>query len=322
MALALENAARKTKVPIYWVNSGWSESDGTTEAYHAAARDLCPSVHYREVDGRPADVRFSIWSVADLFISFSDNIQETFGLTPLEAMAAGLPCVVTDWDGYRDTVRHGEDGFRVPTVAPAAGEGFDLTYRHAVGWLRYTEYVGATAQFTAIDFAAATEAILALVENADLRRALGAQGKARVRALFDWAAIVPQYQALWADQNARRAAAAPQGPIFDNPFRPDPFRLFAAYPTRSLAADWRVSVSPGMTWPEAEALLSRPIAAYGSVNRPSLEESEQILAWLADRPGASVADIIQLFPAGRRSSIARGLLWIARFGVISLQPPG
>jgi len=28
-------------------------------------------------------------------------------------MAAGLPCVVTDWDGYKDTVRHGEDGFRV-----------------------------------------------------------------------------------------------------------------------------------------------------------------------------------------------------------------
>ena len=31
--------------------------------YHDGARALCPSVHYREVDGRPADVRFSIWSV-------------------------------------------------------------------------------------------------------------------------------------------------------------------------------------------------------------------------------------------------------------------
>ena len=66
------------------------------------------------VDGRPADTRFSIWSVADIFISFSDNIQETFGLTPVEAMAAGLPSVVTDWDGYRDTVRHGIDQHFVP----------------------------------------------------------------------------------------------------------------------------------------------------------------------------------------------------------------
>ena len=28
-------------------------------------------------------------------------------------MAAGLPVVVSDWDGYRDTVRDGVDGFRI-----------------------------------------------------------------------------------------------------------------------------------------------------------------------------------------------------------------
>ena len=42
-------------------------------------------------------------------------MQETFGLTPLEAMAAGLPCVVSDWNGYRDTVRLFLEG--VPTNA-------------------------------------------------------------------------------------------------------------------------------------------------------------------------------------------------------------
>ena len=50
--------------------------------------------------------------------SLSDNMQETFGLTPIEAMAAGLPSVVSDWDGYRDTVQHREHGFRIPTLAP------------------------------------------------------------------------------------------------------------------------------------------------------------------------------------------------------------
>jgi len=321
MALALEQAAQRAKTPIYWVTSGWSESDDDTEAYHKAVRALCPSVHYRAVDGRPPDVRFSIWSVADFFISFSDNIQETFGLTPVEAMAAGLPCVVTDWDGYRDTVRHAEDGFRIPTVAPAPGEGFDLAYRHASGWLRYTEYVGAAAQFTAIDLAAAAEAICALADNPDLRRSLGAQARRRARTTFDWSAIVPQYQALWADQNARRAAAPAQAPVFDNPYRPDPFRLFAAYPSRALTDDWRAVLNRGMTWPRAKALLSNPLADYGAVNRPTLEESEQIVAWLADRPGARVGDISREFPAIRRGAIARGLLWIARFGVIALEPP-
>jgi glycosyltransferase involved in cell wall biosynthesis len=321
MALALEKAAQHSKTPIYWVNSGWAATDAESASYHQASRALCPSVHYREVDGRPPDVRFAIWSVADFFISFSDNIQESFGLTPVEAMAAGLPCVVTDWDGYRDTVRHAETGFCVPTLAPAPGEGFDLAYRHANTWLSYTDYVGAAAQFTAVDFAASTEAISALVLNPSLRLAMGAQAKARARAVFDWSVVVPQYQALWADQNARRRATPPQAPIYNNPYRPDPFTLFATYPTHSLSADWRATVSPGLAWPEAKALLSGPLAAYGNANRPSLEESEQIVTWLADRPGARVSEIAELFPAGRRSAIARGLLWIARFGVIALQPP-
>src|SRR5258708_11547844 len=33
----------------------------------------------------------------------------------IEAMAAGVPQVVSDWSGYRDIVVHGETGFRVQT---------------------------------------------------------------------------------------------------------------------------------------------------------------------------------------------------------------
>jgi glycosyltransferase involved in cell wall biosynthesis len=321
MALALERAARRLDQPIYWVNSGWAAEEPWIPDFHAATRALCPSVQYRVVDGRPADVRFSIWSVADAFISFSDNIQETFGLTPVEAMAAGLPCVVTDWDGYRDTVRDGEDGFTIDTVAPAPGDGFDLSYWHANGWWNYTDYVGAAAQLTAIDFRQATEAICALAVNPGLRRKLGGQAQARARSVFDWSAIVPQYQALWADQNARRRAVeAPPG-IMNNPFRPDPFRLYASYPTRHLAKDWQAQLAPAIDWPAAKSLLAGPLAAYGGINRPSLDEAEQIVAWLATRPGALVSEIAELFPAWRQPAISRGLLWIARFGVIELRPP-
>ena len=71
------------------------------------------------LNGQDSQQRKTAWASADIFCSLSDNIQESFGLTPVEAMAAGLPCVVSDWDGYRDTVRHGEDGFRVDTAMPA-----------------------------------------------------------------------------------------------------------------------------------------------------------------------------------------------------------
>jgi hypothetical protein len=150
---------------------------------------------------------------------------------------------------------------------------------------------------------------------------MGARAKARAKAVFDWSAIIPQYQALWAELNARRAAAPVQAPVTDDPFRPDPFRLFASYPTRHLASDWRVSLTPGLDWPAAKAVLASPLAAYSLVNRPDLSECEQIVAWLQDRPDARVAEVAAIFPPVRRSAISRGLLWIARFGVLDLRPP-
>jgi glycosyltransferase involved in cell wall biosynthesis len=322
MALSLERVAKKTGKPIYWVNAGWSPSAKDEETYHAQTRELCPSVEYRSVDGRPPDVRFSIWSVADLFISLSDNIQETFGLTPIEAMAAGLPCVVTDWDGYKDTVRNGEDGFRVATVAPAPGEGADFAYWFDNHWLNYDNYVGAVGQLTAIDYAQAEVALTALVENPDLRRRMGESARARARAVFDWAAIIPQYQALWGEQNARRLAAKPAAASRNNPFRPDPFTLFQSYPSRHLSGSARVALARGMTWEEAHRLLTHPLASYSSFHRPTLHEARQVIEFLAGRDGATVDETAEVVPQPRRSFVRRGLLWLARYGLITMGGEG
>lgn len=318
MAIALERAARRTGRPICWVNAGWAADEKDEASYHAQSRDLCPSVLYRNVDGRPLDVRFSIWSVADFFISFSDNIQETYGLTPVEAMAAGLPCVVTDWDGYKDTVRHGVDGFRVPTIAPPPGEGTDIAYWFENQWMNYDHYVGATGQFTAIDYAEAEQSIAALVTQPDLRRQMGEAARQRAREVFDWAAVIPQHQALWAEQNARRLMAPPEPGSRDNPYRPDPFTLFQSYPSRHLTARTRVTLAPGMTFALAQPLLSRPMVAYSNLHRPTMAEVERMLALLADRGAATVAEVAQIAAPDRRGYVARGVLWLARYGVVVL----
>ncbi|HEV2530861.1 glycosyltransferase family 4 protein [Phenylobacterium sp.] len=322
MAIALERAAKATGKPIYWVNAGWSPSAKDEETYHAQTRELCPTVHYRSVDGRPPDVRFTIWSVADFFISFSDNIQETFGLTPIEAMAAGLPCVVTDWDGYKDTVRHGEDGFRIPTVAPPPGEGGDLAFWFANAWLNYDNYVGAAGQFTAIDYAEAEAAITTLVLNPDERRRMGENAKARAREVFDWAAIIPQYQALWAEQNARRLAAPPAPATRENPYKPDPFTLFQSYPTRHLSARTPLTLGPGVTWEMAEPLLRHALVNYSNFHRPTPEESRQMLALIAERPGVTVGEVAQAAGPARRAFVGRGVLWLARYGLITIGAEG
>lgn len=319
MAIALERAAQTTGKSIYWVNAGWALNAKEEDQYHANTRALCPSVHYRSVDGRPPDVRFSIWSAADFFISFSDNIQETFGLTPIEAMAAGLPCVVTDWDGYKDTVRQGEDGFRVPTTGPRPGEGLDLAYWFENHWLTYDHYVGAAGQFTAIDYERAVAGICMLVNNPDLRRRMGESGRKRAREVFDWAAIIPQYQALWAEQNARRLAARPPPLRRESPLRPDPFTLFQSYPTHHLQRDTRLRLADGMTWETAEAVLKGPLASYSNFQRPTLAEARQVIEFLAGRESATVDEVCAIIPAERRSFVARGVLWLARYGLITLE---
>ena len=62
---------------------------------------------------------------ADVVVSLADNPQETFGLTILEAAAAAKPVIASDYDGYRDLVRHGSTGFLVSTLD--SGEVDDIS---------------------------------------------------------------------------------------------------------------------------------------------------------------------------------------------------
>ena len=117
------------------------------------------------------------------FTSLSDNIQETFGLNPIEAMATGLPVVITDWDGYRDTLENGLQGIAIPTVSAAPGNGLGIASHYRSGRFSYGGFIARTAQFTAVDIDAATTAYARLIDDPELRRKMGAAGAARARSL-------------------------------------------------------------------------------------------------------------------------------------------
>ena len=324
MAMALERAAQISGKTIAWVQAGWSGSEAHEKRYHDETRRFCPSVLYKVVDGRKPEARFTIWSVGDIFLSLSDNIQETFGLTPVEAMAAGIPCVVSDWDGYRDTVRHGIDGFRAATYAPRAGAGNDLAYQHASDWVTYDQYVGAASQLTAVDIGDAATALVDLINNPDLRRRMGAAAKARARSVFDWSGVVPQYEALWAELNTRRQASparpAPRRDLAGNPRRLDPFLLFGGYATEWLTGSTVVTLTPGQSWSSVQELLKAQLAAYGGWALPKASELESVVETLSKTRQISVADLVGRVPAGRRPFVERGLLWLAKYQVITILP--
>lgn len=322
MYLALEEAARRQRGSrVILIECGWFANASLQAAFDEACAALCPSVQVVRLDGRDASARRTAWACADVFCSLADNIQETFGLTPIEAMAAGLPVVVSDWDGYRDTVRDKVDGFRIPTLMPPAGSGGDLSARHALNIDTYDRYCGYTAAFISVDVAAAADAFAALFASPDLRRNMGMAGQARARADYDWRSIIPQYQQLWSLLGDIRAKAAPvQQPRHPWPGRLDPFASFASYPTARLSPAAQV-VLIDSTVDAAKARFHR-MRALGMINYTqavvvTAAEAEAMIDSCA--AGArSAAEVSMPFPPERRAQIFRALAWLAKLGVVRI----
>lgn len=68
------------------------------------------------------------FSSAKALLHMAKDYREPFGLAPVEAQACGLPVITFDNGAMRETIKHGETGFVVKTVA----EVEDLIKRDAV----------------------------------------------------------------------------------------------------------------------------------------------------------------------------------------------
>jgi glycosyltransferase involved in cell wall biosynthesis len=240
MYQALELSAQQTTQKIVLIECGWHANDYTKKAYASAAKKTCPSVKVINLDGRIKQNRDNAWASTDVFCSLADNIQETFGITPIEAMAAGVPVVVSDWDGYKDTVRDGIDGYRIPTIMPAEGLGGDLAYRHAASIDNYDMYCGNSCMFISVDVQAAAKAFTKLFKSSGLRTKLGHAGRKRSKELYDWSVIIPKYEKLWSELNQIRESSKQLTSSKTWPARLDPFDSFRSYPTRQLTTDLKL----------------------------------------------------------------------------------
>jgi glycosyltransferase involved in cell wall biosynthesis len=323
MYQALEKAAQlNPSKKIVLVECGWFANDFIEKAYQSAAKLSCPSVRVVTLDGREAQNRTTAWASADVFCSLSDNIQETFGIVPIEAMAAGIPVVVSDWDGYKDTVRDGVDGFRIPTTMPGPGLGGDLALRHALEIDTYDMYCGHTCSFISVDVEATAIAFNQLFSSPELRKKMGEAGMERAREVYDWAAIIPQYEKLWDEQNEIRKAQGGSLKPLANPWpaRMDPFTAFSHYPTKLLNADTKLTLNDDSL--ETSINLLNDYRALAMVNfaklvLPSEDECQAILNAL-NRSTLSAGDIIQSVPAERHAFVFRALNWLLKIGILKV----
>lgn len=145
------------------------------------------------------DEKSQALAAADVFVSPADNLQETFGLSVIEAMAAELPVVVSDWNGYRDLVVNDHTGILIPTsMVKGSIQQIDSTDRsYMLGFLNYDNYVGLRSLEVVVDEDAFVHALLTLYRQPDLRSAWGVNGRLRWQELFCWNVVAAQYRSLW-----------------------------------------------------------------------------------------------------------------------------
>ncbi len=314
-----EAAGRKTVL----IECGWHATDRVARAFADARRMACPEIRTIELDGRIAADRRKAWACADIVSSLVDNIQETFGIVPVEAMAAGLPVVVSDWDGYRDTVRDRVDGFRIPTVSAAVGFGEDLARRHALEIDSYDWYLAYSSSFTAVDIEAATEAFAALLGSPEMRLRMGEQGRQRARELFDWSVVLTQYEELWQELADLRRTARPGSASHGWPARLDPFDVFSGYPTSSLKRDSVVQLidtSAEAAKKRLEQYLTLEMVGFAGPVLPETVEIHLTLDGLEQGPRAA-GELIGSLPAAHQDLGLRGLVWLMKLGVVGLSSP-
>jgi glycosyltransferase involved in cell wall biosynthesis len=324
MYLALEAAARRTKKKLHLLQAGWYASAEIEKIFVDAAKRLMPSVRYHPVDAREPEYRWSAWHAGDIFTSLSDNIQETFGLTPIEAQAAGLPVVVSDWDGYRDTVIDGEVGFAAPTFMPPPGSGADLGLRYATSVDSYGRYCMTTAQSISVDVEYCAQAYLKLIEDPALRRRMGEAGLSHARAKFDWRMVIAAYQSLWQELGELRRSA-PETVALEagrpaHPLRDDPFSLFSTYPTGFVDGETLATAAPGGNRQRLSALRATSLANL----MPGLLLPEADLAKLLElvaRSPSSVAQLLARAPEPKRNQVRRSLGWLAKIGLVRFTKP-
>lgn len=235
--------------------------------------------------------RAEIYNVCDVFTSHADNIQETFGLTPVEAMACGIPQVVSDWDGYRDTVENGVTGFLIDTfwcdcmndVAEADFLPFNINNRRLIHRIL-------SVRSTAVDCEKYYEKLNLLINDASLHKEMSKASRKRAVERFDLKCTVFETERIW--EHLLNIAETAVSDFSDSVAKVDYCNDFKSYPTKFIDGNSLFVLTEFGETADYSRLPQHKIFMN------SVEESElplKILNYLKQRQKADIPEIKKLF---------------------------
>lgn len=246
-----------------------------------------------------------VHACADVFVSPVDNVQETFGLTPVEAMACGVPQVVSDWNGYRDTVVDGETGFRIPTLWSRCDEDV----RAMAAFHDPADDHLALAQSVVVDPDALRDRLAELIANDALRHAMGERSRARAERLYSICRIVAAHEALWSELSAqatRSPFTPPPAAIDDVPY----YDVFEHYATRGLSTDDVIEVTE-----RGSAVIEGRERPRSTLHWPGIHDVDRYKRILATVRSAPV----RMNELGVDGATVRAVSWLLKYGFVRVR---
>jgi len=317
-----EQVATLTGAKIHLIMVGYFVPDDAQREFTQLAQDVLQKTHLHFIAHNDPRFPNGLWASGDIFLSLIDNMQESFGLTPIEAMAAGLPRVISDWDGYRDSVIHGDDGYLVRTLQPPPGEGRALSELLVNGRELYGGFLAKTAQCVAVDQKQAVEAIYCLIKDPLQRKQMAEKAHARVRATYDWRHIIPAYEALWSNLTKERKNAPclhSTAWTSAHPQAPDPFTMFASYPSTSLQNTGVVRVVA--SWETIHQLWQHNINILALDILLPLETVTHIINQITEQKVITLDHLWSLLPNLDKSALWRTISWLIKLNILAYDPP-
>ncbi len=183
----------------------------------------------------PDATKGELFAAVDFFVSLSDNPQETFGLTLLEAMRAGLPLIVSDFDGYRE-IASSDMSFRIPTLWSEMDVLDELQPLMDERTFHLT-----AAQSIVVDLDETAAAFHRLFSDTGLRKRMGAASKLRFEACYTHRSIIEKMEKTWA---SLKAACRVESASKAEEMSLRTYRTFAHYVTKRLDMEMSIIRTP------------------------------------------------------------------------------
>jgi D-inositol-3-phosphate glycosyltransferase len=262
---------------------------------------------------------------ADAFISPSDSLQESFGLSVIEAMACGVPQIVPDWDGYRDTVVHGKTGFRVPTYWANCSTRFQSS-GGIDGWLYDHIHLGQTV---AIDCELQRSYMIAVIENESLRHDMALCSRQRAVEQYSYEVVGKSYRELWRELKAVASRCERDGSSQHASWTyPLYFKAFRNHPTEII--DESASISLGYAYEGAQfinTVKQTMPALFQTMLSLNDDLLNSILQSVFDLVGSSADNKLATVTIGHvcsepkivehdREEVLRHILWLLKYGYL------